>query len=137
MTGIKSFNLPAFDAAAAHLREYDHEVISPAELDDPETRAIQMLSATGSSDDLPTGQTWGFFLARDVQLIADDGIEAIVVLPGWDKSRGARLETFVGAALCGLPVLSFPSLLPLTKRRLIAAWAGMDPSEIVFYRSAL
>jgi hypothetical protein len=36
MTGIAQFNFPAFDAAAAELRDQGYEIISPAELDDPQ-----------------------------------------------------------------------------------------------------
>ena len=132
MTGIKSFNIPAFDAEAARLRAEGHEVISPAELDDPATRALQMASETGSMADLPPGETWGFFLARDVKLLADDGIEGIVVLPGWHKSRGARLETFVAHALCGMPVMyrdpNWPyELHPVAELSLFRAWTA-DPT---------
>lgn len=109
MTGIKAFNFPAFDAAAAVLRERGYEVISPAELDSPTHRK----AAGGSPDGDPesygsmTGETWADLLARDVKIIADGGLDAIVVLPGWERSRGALLETFVGARLCGLPVFRY------------------------------
>jgi hypothetical protein len=132
MTGIPQFNIPAFDEMAARLRDMGHEVVSPAELDSPETRAIQLASKTGSMADLPPGDTWGMFLARDVKLLADDGIEGIVVLPGWDRSRGARLETFVANALCGLPVMSYSpwwdgTLVEVTELDLFRAWTG-DPT---------
>ena len=94
MTGLPQNNFPAFDTAAQELRENDHIVISPAELDDPIDRDLAL-------KDLPATKTWGDFLARDVKLIADAGIEAIFLLPDWEKSRGARLEATVGL-LCGL-----------------------------------
>jgi len=104
MTGLPQFNIPAFDAMALQLREVGYKAVSPAELDDPETRAISMASPDGAIATLEShGSTWGDFLSRDVKLIADSDIDAVVVLPGWETSRGARLETFV-AHLCGYPI---------------------------------
>lgn len=121
MTGIPQFNFPAFDAAAARLRAMGHDVVSPAELDSPESRAEALASETGVLQDVT--QTWGDFLARDVKLIADGGIEAILVLPGWSKSRGARLETFV-AHLMGLPILNAGDLGVVPPAVRIRAWSG-------------
>lgn len=106
MTGIPQMNFPAFDAAAKDLRARGYDVVSPAELDDPEDRTAALASEDGDINKMGPGRSWGFFLARDVKLIADEGIEAIVCLPGWEKSRGARLETFV-ARLCDLPIFSY------------------------------
>ena len=126
MTGIPQFNIPAFDAAAARLRAEGFDVVSPAELDDPATRAAALASPDGApGSGSSNGETWGDFLARDVKLIADGGIEAIAVLPGWDRSRGARLETFVGAALCGLPIIDEDSGLLVRPIELVRAWAGI------------
>ena len=94
MTGIPQSNFPAFDAAAIALREKGFIVTSPAELDDSKDRALAL------ADKVAT-KTWGDFLARDVKLIADSGINAIVLMPDWHKSRGARLEATVGL-LCNL-----------------------------------
>jgi hypothetical protein len=100
MNGIPQFNIPAFDAAAAHLRLAGHEVFSPAELDSPAVRAAALASVDGDSKSLvSTGETWGDMLARDVKLISD-GVDGVIFLPTWDRSRGARLEAFV-ALLCG------------------------------------
>jgi hypothetical protein len=49
MTGIPQFNIPWFDAAALYLREEKGiDVVSPAELDRPETRAAALASEDGS-----------------------------------------------------------------------------------------
>jgi hypothetical protein len=125
MTGVPQFNIPAFDAAAEALRADGFDVVSPAELDDPETRAISLASPDGAIATLEThNKTWGDFLSRDVKLLADDGIEAIYVLPGWESSRGARLETFVGAAMCGLPIYRYSDGTRVSSFSLVRAWAG-------------
>ena len=131
MTGIPQFNFPAFDRAAYELRRHDFDVVSPAELDNDEDRAAAMASPDGSALDYGNGvkSTWGDFLSRDVKLITDGGIEAIVVLPGWERSRGARLETFVGAAMNGLPIYYYngvwlPHMDRVPDHALVDAWAG-------------
>lgn len=133
MTGFPQFNIPQFDAAARLLREQGHDVVSPAELDNPETRAAALASPDGApGSGSANGETWGDFLARDVKLLADDGIEGVVVLPGWRRSRGARLETFVASAMCGLPILSvhvhdgMAVLDPVPPLVLYRAWTGAD-----------
>ena len=95
MTNIPHFNFPAFDAMASVLRKDGYEVVSPAELDDPEDKARAMASLDGSPVQYTYGKTHADFLARDLKIIADQ-IDAIVVLPGWGTSRGARIETFIG-----------------------------------------
>jgi Domain of unknown function (DUF4406) len=71
------------------LRSVGWIIVSPAELDDPIDRELALT-------DKPSRKTWGDFLARDIKLIADGGIEAIIFLPYWYNSRGARLEAMVG-----------------------------------------
>ena len=97
MTGIPQFNFPAFVQATGELRAiHGLDVISPAELDDEATARAAMESpdgAPGSGGN--NGETWGDYLARDVKLIADK-CGGIIFLDGWEKSRGARLEAFVG-----------------------------------------
>ena len=121
MTGIPRFNLPAFDAAAVELRSQGYEVVTPGELDDPVVRAMEWDSPDGAPLTEGVG-TWGEFLARDVLLLADDGIRAIFVLPGWESSRGARLETFVGYLL-DMPILSLETNEPVPLWRLTVAWS--------------
>ena len=97
MSHIKSFNFPAFEAAAAKLRDMGYLIVSPAELDNPADYAAAMASPDGKPTD--ANGTWGDYLARDVKIVADE-VSGIIFLPGWEKSRGARLEAYTGI-LCG------------------------------------
>ncbi len=127
MSGIPQFNIPAFVEAAEALREQGHDVISPVEMDDPAIRAASLASTDGNIDTIEThGMTWGDFLARDIKLLADDGIEGVFVLPGWQQSRGARLETFVAHAMCGLPVFTLNGAR-VHRAALRAAWGSGLP----------
>ena len=121
MSGLPQFNFPTFDAAAKNLRSKGWDVVSPAELDDPKTRAAALRSPDGAPGSGATnGETWGDFLARDVKLIADEGIEGIICLTGWQRSKGARLETFIGR-LIGLDIVHYPSLRKVSDRELQVA----------------
>lgn len=93
MSGIPHYNIPAFDAAARALRAKGLTIVSPAELDAPHIREACLQSRDGK--DVTGHGSWGDFLARDVKLVSD-GIHGLILLPGWERSRGARLEVFVG-----------------------------------------
>lgn len=80
MTGMPEHNVPAFNRAARQLRSLGYEVVNPAELD-----AIEACS------------TWNEFLRRDLKWLV--GCDAIATLPGWRKSKGAKLEVHVGREL--------------------------------------
>jgi hypothetical protein len=132
MSWQPQFNFPYFDAAADQLRaDFGFEIVSPAELDDPDVREAALASKDGNPEEYNrlTNTTWGDFLSRDVKLIADDGIQFIAVLDGWEKSRGARLETFVGHALCGLPVYDYEDGSLIPDDVLARAWAGLQPAD--------
>lgn len=93
MSGLPQFNFPAFYAGAADLRGRGYDIVSPAELDDEQTKADAMASANGNPQDAK--RTWADFLARDIKIVADQ-VQGIIFLEDWYKSRGARLEAFVG-----------------------------------------
>ncbi|TLP71687.1 DUF4406 domain-containing protein [Pseudomonas nitroreducens] len=79
MTGLPEFNYPAFHAEAERLRELGYHVENPAE--------------HGVID----GCEWADYLRLDLQKLIT--CEAIALLPGWDKSKGARLEYHVATEL--------------------------------------
>lgn len=96
MSNVPQFNIPAFDQAASQLRSQGLTIVSPAELDLPEVRAACLESPDGAPTlKTSNGETWADFLARDVRVIADQ-VDGIVLLDNWYRSRGARLEAFVG-----------------------------------------
>ena len=96
MRGLPQFNFPLFDAVSAALRAQGHQVISPAEQDSPAIRAAALLSTTGvMTPEMERDESVGTILGRDVRLVIDDATD-IALLPGWQKSSGARLEVCVG-----------------------------------------
>lgn len=86
MTGIADHNVPAFNRAAALLRARGHHVINPAEM-------------AGGDLSLP----WSAYIRADIGCLLR--VEAVRVLPGWERSRGARLEVLVAQSI-GIPVLT-------------------------------
>jgi hypothetical protein len=114
-------NFPAFYVAAKVLREIGYDVVSPAELDDPHDAGIALSSPDGISNH-PT-KTWGDFLARDVKIIADGGIQGIIFLPDWETSRGARLEASLGLLQSGFAFFQYSNGHVYTLSRRAVAWS--------------
>lgn len=109
MSGIPEHNFPAFRDAAGDLRERGYEVESPVEMDEAEG----FESATAANVPAGSGQ-WAHFLLRDLEVIAKPDVDAVVVLPGWEKSSGADHETRWAMSL-GKPILSYPTLHPVSE----------------------
>jgi nucleoside 2-deoxyribosyltransferase len=102
MTGIPEHNAPAFDRAEIDLIERGFVVISPVQMDREDGISLEAEAASNGDWD------WARALARDIRVVICE-VDAIVVLPGWTKSRGAFLETEAAYAL-GKPVLRYPDL---------------------------
>jgi len=90
MTGLPEHNFPAFHAAANRLQEAGWETVNPAENFDGRT-------------DLPRET----YLRADIELLAT--CDAVAMLPGWEDSRGAKLEYLIAWEL-GMPVLDTQTL---------------------------
>lgn len=105
MTGYPQDNFPAFEAAAAALRQRGYDVVSPAEMDSPDELAVL-------HDQENYGPQYQEFLDRDLALIRDPavGIEALVLLPGFADSNGARRE-MAAAMARGLGLLLLEDVL--------------------------
>lgn len=79
MTGLPDLNFPAFHAAAKRWRDLGHEVRNPAEIN-PDS-----------------SMSWEMCLRADVRALCD--CDTIVLLPGWEKSKGAHLELHIAHRL--------------------------------------
>jgi hypothetical protein len=72
MTGRPELNFPAFHAAAAALRAQGFDVVNPAELNtDPKAG-------------------WHACMRQDIKALCDCNL--LVLLPGWEDSKGAHIE---------------------------------------------
>jgi len=94
MTGVPEFNFPAFDQAAGVLEGLGYKVSNPAQMDrdvgfDP--------SSTQVSNEFLRDA-----LRRDLAAICD--ADTIAMLPGWEKSGGAKIEWMLAAHL-GLEII--------------------------------
>jgi hypothetical protein len=106
MRSIKEFNFPAFHAAAAALRAQGHTVFNPAEKDN-ERHGTDISKGNAAGCEKLATEQHGFdlrtALGDDLHWICAEA-EAIALLPGWEKSKGATAEHATAVAL-GLQVI--------------------------------
>lgn len=94
MRGIEEYNFPAFHKAAADLRSRGWRVSSPAERDEAE----------GFNPKTDETKSLKDYMVFDLPMVCE--ADAVIVLPGWEESEGALLETDV-AWRVGMPVLLY------------------------------
>ena len=107
MRGYDQFNFPAFDEAAATLRGWDWDVLSPAEHDRLEGFDETKNSLGGF--DMAAAMRW------DIGAVLD--ADAIVLLPGWENSAGVAIELSVARAI-GIEVWEYDPNFTGAVRRL-------------------
>jgi hypothetical protein len=81
ITGLPDLNRLAFELAAIDLRHKGYRVINPHE------------ACIG----LPPSSTWLDYMRVDIKALVM--CDAIYMLPGWWKSRGARIEWVIAKML--------------------------------------
>lgn len=91
MTGLPEFNFPAFNDAEADLQAMGFETRNPAR--------------HGAGE---PGQEWADYMRRDIPDLLE--CDAVALLPGWENSRGARLEVHIAKCL-DIPVHDIHYLL--------------------------
>lgn len=93
MTGIENYNFPAFDAAAKRLAELGHDPLNPADFD----RARGYV--TEKDGVVETTSSFSLEAALSMDFAAIISAQGIVLLPGWETSRGAQKERRVAEDL--------------------------------------
>src|SRR5689334_4430148 len=106
MRGIPEFNFPAFNAATQKLRQDGHFVFNPAERDmERHGTDISKGNSTGSLEQ--AAKEHGFnlrdALCDDLTFICKTA-DAVALLPGWQRSKGATAERATAEAL-GLEII--------------------------------
>lgn len=116
MTGLPEHNFPAFNAETARLRALGHAVFNPAENVAP-------------GDDVTAEEHLrrGYYMRLDILAITGWGwpgssiyvppVDAVVVLEGWENSRGARLEIETALQL-DIQILHAGSLFSMSQAHL-------------------
>lgn len=97
MSGYEDLNASAFNQTANRLREEGHIVANPIELDGRQKNG-----------------RYAEYLMRDLRIVAEE-VDALVMLTGWEGSRGAKLEAYT-AKMFGKPLLT-PTLKHLPQVR--------------------
>lgn len=109
MQGIPEFNFPMFNRVAAQLRAQGHEVFNPAEKDIERHGGVDISKGNVNGDIKQAQGEYKFdlrqALCEDTNYICLHA-EGIVMLPGWENSKGARAEHALANAL-GLTIMYF------------------------------
>lgn len=93
MRGYPLYNFPAFHKAARWLRSEGWTVFSPAERDEQDPEIDHETNIAGWQAD----RGLDYFMAYDLKAVCEH--DAVICLPGWEKSQGARLETMVAVEI--------------------------------------
>lgn len=94
MSGLPDLNFPAFHAAAAEYRKRGAFVINPAEMNG-DIHAEIAKSAKMTAEQYHAH--WVKCMKKDINALLT--CDAIVMLDGWQKSRGAKLEHHIARNL--------------------------------------
>lgn len=105
MRGIPEFNFPKFNRVTKALRAMGHEVFNPAERDIERHGGVDISKGNAAGDETVAVKEHGFSLrvalGEDLAWICAEA-DAVALLPGWQRSKGAKAEKATAEAL-GLP----------------------------------
>lgn len=103
MRGIAEFNFPAFFEAADRLRDEGHVVFNPAEEDVKRHGDKCYKNLKGDLDEISEFFNLRETFQADLMFICSEA-DGIAMLPGWERSTGARAE-WATAQMLGLETM--------------------------------
>lgn len=83
MSGMPDHNFPAFNAEAERLRGLGYKIVNPVEINGDAA--------------VTQGRTWDQCLRRDITALIH--CHGVLLLPGWENSKGANLEVDIAQRL--------------------------------------
>lgn len=90
ISGDVEGNLIKFRWATENLREAGYSIVSPVEV----------------CEQAGLDEPWDWYMRRDIEAMLDDKVRGIIMLPGWEDSKGAKVEMNLAVAL-GFVILSY------------------------------
>ena len=93
MTGLENFNYKAFFDTEEELIKLGYQPLNPARHDGENFEDAMKHVGTSESPAHP----WEYYIRRDIPIVAQ--ADGLLLLPGWEASRGARLEVSIAKAL--------------------------------------
>jgi hypothetical protein len=112
MRGLADWNFPAFDAAEKRWTDAGHKVTTPASI------ARTTGARFGDQADPMVER-----LAIQVDLVYVSYSDAVALLPGWERSKGATVELAL-AQFLGLLVYDAVTMGPASPE--LTPWAGIN-----------
>ena len=88
MKGIPKYNFPEFHRICKRLRNCGYFVYNPAE-----------------DHEGPKG--WKFYMQKDIRIMLNLCLDAIVLMPGWKDSEGAEIELYIAKQLLKIPAYEY------------------------------
>lgn len=88
MSGYEDLNFPAFFKAEESLRNMGYQTINPAAIEQPV-------------------KSWEACMKKDIRELME--ADAVVTLPGWEDSKGAKIEVNLAVTL-GMEVYKYEEL---------------------------
>jgi len=90
MSGIEHYNHPEFKRVGAILEQSGmfKKIINPANMAEGE-------------------KPWGYYLNRDIRMILNGNVDTVILLSGWQASKGARIEVRVATEVLDAAVYTY------------------------------
>ena len=87
MSGFKNFNYESFMYAESVLQKMGFDAVNPARYDILNER-----------------HEWKWYLLRDIKLMIKSKVNGLVLLKGFQHSKGAAVEIFIAKVVLGIPL---------------------------------